>query len=240
MLSALIGAAGSLAGGLLGNKSAEKQRQKEYEQQKEFAQSGIQWKVADAEKAGIHPLYALGANTVSYSPQSIGGSDFSFLGNAGQNIGRAIDSTRSSSQKGNALATTAAAIQLEGLKLDNEIKKAELASAIALANPFGRSNPGLPTTSTSHFIDGQGNTPQADATPPLMHAARQPQYTTNLRMWGKDIQPSPYWSDGQTFQDRYGEPGEWLAAAPIAVSDFLWNTRKGRYSWSGITDSWRR
>ena len=36
--------------------------------QREFAQSGIQWKVADAKKAGLHPLAALGAQTASASP----------------------------------------------------------------------------------------------------------------------------------------------------------------------------
>lgn len=35
--------------------------------QREFAQNGIQWKVEDAKKAGIHPLYALGASTASPS-----------------------------------------------------------------------------------------------------------------------------------------------------------------------------
>ena len=37
--------------------------------QKEFAQNSIQWRVADAKKAGIHPLYAIGASSSSYTPQ---------------------------------------------------------------------------------------------------------------------------------------------------------------------------
>lgn len=39
--------------------------------QKEFAQNSIQWRVDDAKKAGIHPLYALGAQGASYTPQSL-------------------------------------------------------------------------------------------------------------------------------------------------------------------------
>jgi len=227
MLGELLGAGASILGGLMGNKANEKAAQKQYEQQKEFAQSGIQWKVQDATAAGIHPLYALGANTTSYQPTSVGGPDFSFVGQAGQNIGRAIDSTRSNPAKQDALSRTATAIQLEGLQLDNDIKRATLASAIATANPFGRPTPGLPGVGTQSAIPGQGNTPQGDygESPPLMHSARQPQYTTNLRVAGRDIQPSPNWSDGQTFQDRYGEPGEWAAAVPIAIADYLWNTR---------------
>lgn len=167
MIEALLGAGSSLLGGILGNKSQEKANaanaamaDKQAALQKEFAQSGIQWKVADAEKAGIHPLYALGANTISYSPQSVGGaapSNFDFLGNAGQNIGRAIDSTRSTVQKGAAALVTK--LQIEGMQLDNEFKKTQVASALQ-AN--AASNPGLPTATTTHAIPGQGNTPSID------------------------------------------------------------------------------
>lgn len=158
MLESLLGLAGSIGGAILGNKAKEK----EYKQQKEFAQSGIQWKVADAEKAGIHPLYALGANTVSYSPQSVGASDFSGLADAGQNIGRAIDATRSNPAKGAATALTA--IQLEGLQLDNDIKRATLNSALATARQTGNP-PGMPTATTApgpNGMPGQGNAPQID------------------------------------------------------------------------------
>lgn len=41
----------------------------DYERQKEFAQNAIQWRVADAKKAGLHPLYALSGGGASYSPQ---------------------------------------------------------------------------------------------------------------------------------------------------------------------------
>lgn len=36
--------------------------------QREFAQHGVRWRVADAEAAGLHPLAALSANGASYSP----------------------------------------------------------------------------------------------------------------------------------------------------------------------------
>lgn len=36
--------------------------------QYDFAKNGIGWRVADAKKNGIHPLYALGANTPTYTP----------------------------------------------------------------------------------------------------------------------------------------------------------------------------
>lgn len=215
-LGALIGAGASLLGGFMQSKQADKQA----ELQKQFAQSGIQWKVRDAEKAGIHPLYALGAQTTSYQPTQVGDLG---IAEAGQNIGRAIDATRSNPAKVNALSLTASQIQLEGLKLDNELKKAQLASAVALAHQTQHA-PGLPGPFTQSAIVGQGNTEQTDPSRlPLMHSARQPQYTTNLKVGGYDVMPSPNWSDAQTFQDRYGEPGEWAASVPIAVADWFHN-----------------
>lgn len=170
MLPALIGAAASLAGGFLSNKANEKANKqaeanalRQEALQKEFAQSGIQWKVQDAEKAGIHPLYALGANTVSYSPSTIGPTpnNFDFLGSAGQNIGRAIQAGQSNPARIQALQLTAAQLQNEGLQLDNDLKRTQLVSAANLASQPG-TGPGLPTLLTQSAMPGQGNSPQID------------------------------------------------------------------------------
>lgn len=77
----------------------------EYERQKEFAQMGIQWKVADAKAAGLHPLYALGAMPSNYSPammqspsepsSGIGES----MADAGQSISRAMMATQTNQEK---------------------------------------------------------------------------------------------------------------------------------------------
>lgn len=176
MIGALIGAGTSLLGGFLNNRANAKAQKQQYQQQKEFAQSGIQWKVEDAKKAGIHPLYALGASTAQYAPQSVGGQDFSFLSDAGQNIGRAIDATRSNPAKANALATTAAAIQIEGLKLDNDLKRAQLASSMALTRQAG-SAPGLPSVSTVPALTGmpgQGDAPQIEGPDIMLKKSMSP------------------------------------------------------------------
>ena len=65
-------AGASLAGGILGQKNQRKMQEKEIEAQREFAQHGIRWRVADAEAAGIHPLYAVNANTPTYTPTRVG------------------------------------------------------------------------------------------------------------------------------------------------------------------------
>jgi len=85
MIGNLISAGASLLGGLFGSKSAKKDRQ----QQLAFAKNGISWKVADAKKAGIHPLYALGASTPGYTPVGSGGLAEG-ISNAGQAVGEGV------------------------------------------------------------------------------------------------------------------------------------------------------
>ena len=77
--------------------------------QREFAQHGTRWKVEDARAAGIHPLYSLGGSGATYTPSAIpmmaGRSDAyqkprsNLAQNMGQDITRAIDSTRTSLER---------------------------------------------------------------------------------------------------------------------------------------------
>lgn len=69
MFGSILGAIGSVVGGLFGKSAQDKQM----EMQKQYAQNRVQWTAADARKAGIHPLAALGgAGAPSYTP--IGGN----------------------------------------------------------------------------------------------------------------------------------------------------------------------
>lgn len=151
MLGALIGAGASLAGAAINKSNAEKQTAL----QKQFAQNTIQWKAADAEKAGISKLYALGANTTSYAPVSVGGIGGG-VADAGQNIGRAISATQSPLGRAGVLATEIAQTQLEGLKVDNDIKREELLSKLATRTQAGQP-PAILDSETTPVVPGQGN-----------------------------------------------------------------------------------
>lgn len=154
MLGSIIGGIGSIVGGLIKNNADKKNAQRQEALQREFAQQGIQWKVADAKAAGIHPLYALGASTHSYAPTSVGGSGLGDgIAAAGQNIGRAIDATRSPQAKIGAIQQSIMETQLEGLGLDNDLKRARLASAIAT----NATRTGIPSDGSDTQFDGQGN-----------------------------------------------------------------------------------
>lgn len=79
------------------NRSAQNQANRDNAAlQREFAQMGIQWRVKDAQKAGIHPLYALGANTTPATPSHV--APESNLGQVGHYAGQAVDSYVSQSK----------------------------------------------------------------------------------------------------------------------------------------------
>lgn len=168
MLGALLGAVGSIAGGLLGNKAADKANKQQAQQaaqnrkdQYDFAQNSLQWKAADAEKAGISKVFAMGAPSSSFSPVSVGSTsaDYGFLDRAGQNIGRAMEAGQSNTQT--AASRTAQGIQLEGMSLDNDIKRAQLSSILRTQSQPG-TPPGIPAPNTLSFLPGQGDSAQGE------------------------------------------------------------------------------
>lgn len=88
--ASLIGAGGSILGGLIGNRNNRSTVADQATLQREFAQHGIRWKVADAKAAGLHPLYAIGAQGASYSPTTITDSMGPAVAEAAQQIGSGI------------------------------------------------------------------------------------------------------------------------------------------------------
>lgn len=96
---AVIGAAAALAGGALSGDNNRKLMHEQMDMQREFAQMGIRWKVADAKAAGIHPLFALGGSGASAAPISVGDSYGPAVAMAGQDISRAMMATRTQEER---------------------------------------------------------------------------------------------------------------------------------------------
>lgn len=124
--------------------------------QKLFAQEGIRWKVADAKAAGIHPLYALGANTVSFQPSSIGAipdmskaDKWNALRDAGQDIGRAISAKQTTAER---LQERLLLAQIEGQEIENASKASDVARKF---NPTQQPPP-MPSL-MENYIDPHGN-----------------------------------------------------------------------------------
>lgn len=174
MLSTLLSAGLSLAGGLLGKSSADSARDQTYNlaqqnmaMQREFAQNGIQWRVDDAKKAGIHPIYALGGPGASFSPVSASFTGDTSLPNAlaatGQDVSRAISATRTETDKVDAFTRTARALSLEKAGLENDILRAELASKTGRLRQAA--GPPFPAAADPYLIPGQTQSGLVQAKP---------------------------------------------------------------------------
>lgn len=153
MLASLIGAGASLLGiGAARDAQKEQARQAELnrEMQVQFAQKGIQWRAADAEAAGISKLYALGANTASYSPVSIGGSQVpNAINQAGQHLSRAVAAADTGTGRANAVMQSLA---VENAALNNDLLRSQIRRMDA------QTGPPMPGPGTNYLIDGQGDT----------------------------------------------------------------------------------
>lgn len=161
MLAELASVAGNVIGGIVSSNAQKDANAKNIALQKEFAKNGIQWKVEDAKKAGIHPLAALGAQTMSFSPISVGADPLgSALASSGQDVSRAINSTRSAGDRADAYTKTVQDLNLRRMGLENDL----LASQIAKINQAGIP-PAIPKATDRYLLEGQGNTPLVDDNP---------------------------------------------------------------------------
>lgn len=192
MLGAIIGSAIGAGASLWGNKQ-------NVDMQKQFAKKGIQWKVADSLKAGIHPLYGLGAQTMSFTPTNVGGELSQIASNMGQDIDRSRAATAEAPMRG-----AMAKLALERANLENDLLKGQIAEQVQKLHAPAV-GPGMPA------VDGG-----VKLVPP--------QRTTDLRTGGK-VTTNPYVTDAQTIEDRYGDSEilSMLSALGIGAADLYWN-----------------
>lgn len=150
---AWLGPVLAAAGGVLSGQNQRKSMHEQMDAQREFAQMGIRWRVEDAKAAGVHPLYALGASTATYSPVSVGDTG---IGSALQGLGQDVSSAYARQQTEAERRTSAAAQafrqseidaqnkaehaeRLRGLKLENDMRQMDFNErALGLNRPIAQ------------------------------------------------------------------------------------------------------
>lgn len=173
--------------------------------QREFAQSGIQWRVEDARKAGLHPLAALGAGGAAYSTPSFsvgsvasgrapssavggfagpsGNPMGTALAGMGQDISRAMLASATASTRDAAFHESVRQLQLTNYTLRNDL----LASQIQrLRQGTGPSGPPVGTATS------------VPTKPDLEKRNR-------LVMDNEEVIGHPGWSPTQAVSDEYGD-----------------------------------
>lgn len=162
MFGELLSLGGNLLGGLLGRSSASKAADKQAEMQEAFAKNSIRWRVADAKRAGIHPLAALGAQTHSYAPVAFDDPLPNALANAGQDLGRAIDAGRTGRERVDAYTKTVQDLTLNRMGLENQLLASQIQKVRQAGHPPPLPSGGSPGVFASGDIFTGGNSVLAD------------------------------------------------------------------------------
>lgn len=234
MLGNLIAAGANLIGGFMGQKSQEKMADKNIQLQQEFAKKGIRWKVKDAKAAGLHPLAALGASTHSFSPVTVGDSLSPAIGAAGQDLSRAIDSTRTQPERVQAISDTVQRLQVQNMALKNEYLAAQIARVKQPGN-----GPGLP--GGQELIPGQGDTNVAASTPTsavmggTADAGLHPDISFSKTNRGYAVNPS--YSSKQSFEDMPFSEVQWAIRNQVLPA-FGFNRQPPPYQVPEGYDNW--
>lgn len=225
MIGDFISAGAKLIGGFLdrdaqreANNLALQDKERDRALQREFAQSGIQWRVEDAKKAGIHPLFALGGSGATYSPSAISVGSASMgdaVASMGQDISRAVNSTRTGDQREAAFNDAVRSLTLKKMGLENDLLAAQIQKFKVNANP--------PMPGGDYLIPGQGQT--------LVPKADKFEERPRLAVGGREWATHGGWSNAEDFEKRYGDDGppSWIFNALIAWNDYKKNVQSGDF-----------
>lgn len=218
-LSAAIAVGGNLIGGMFG----QSQQASNQALQREFAQNAISWRVADAKRAGIHPLYAMGAPTMSPAV-----SAFSPMGDAisksGQDISRAMMAGQTAAEREATMGSSVVMNQLslERAQLNNEILKTQLAKMRGQLNP-----PAPAVNPEKGNFDVPENT-KPEQRPPLMLAGQR---------WMTNPNTSPM----KAWEDQYGDEGPVASSLPLFIlyNDLMHNTQHSYHPDKWLSNAWK-
>jgi len=211
MLTALLPAVGSIVGGLLQSSANKKAAERANEFTREVGQNQIQWKVADAKKAGVHPLAAMGQQLTLPSPSVVGAPDYSTMG---QNLGRAFSATQSLPEKESDYTKTVQALDLKRRSLENSVIEQQLVN------------------SAVRTVNQPGNPPTADPVDesPLLKPKKKDD-ATGVTVGGTRFKGNPNFSDAQTIEDRHGELAGSAYGAISIPADLYWKLKHSRYGY---------
>lgn len=135
------------------NREAARERERDRKLQLDTLQNQIQWRMADAQKAGVHPVAALGMSPSGYVPVGSAGTEALDFAGLGQDISRAIHAgqtereRRAAAGRASIEATQAQEVHLlsvERMGLENELLRSQIGryNSAQLGPPMPDAAPG--------------------------------------------------------------------------------------------------
>lgn len=204
MLGEILNAGMKLIGGLMGQNEAENAAAR----QEYYARNAIQLRVKDAKKAGVSPIYALGASTST--PSFTAGAPLAdAVSSMGADISRAVSANDTENGRISSLGKQMQGLQLTRASLENELLAAQIAKTKSQIGP-PMPSPLAGSTSDPDAIGGI-NTPKG-----LDHVYDEAAYRAGGKNWPK----YPGSSDAQKIEDRYGDIAEEIAGMNNMVGDW--------------------
>lgn len=176
-LGPAISAVGGIIGGLFGRKSQKDANAENVAYQREFAQHGISWRVEDAKRAGLHPLFALGGSGASFTPSAQPVMDGQSISRAAQAVGDFVGQREVMAAQVEAMKAAAAKDYALASAADSEAARMRQAGTVPVAQSFGIGDP-RHASSADLEIDGQPNA-RLSAGSPLAPVEPLPGYLTS-------------------------------------------------------------
>lgn len=235
----VIAGAFNIGGGLLGAAQNRQSQRAGYDFQREVLKNSIQWRMADARAAGVHPLAAMGMMPAASSPVVLGETMSDSMAKAGQSFGRAVSSEDKSMEIAQVELLNA---QKKNTEMETQIKAAELAKMTQ-----------TPTTGimpeSGGVLQGMGQAPEVPAgnsgthvmdlkAPPIMDSSER----------GSHVQAGviPGWSTMRIHPDMHfrlpageGQEAHWEQWSELSpLEKFLTMMHNEQYYGPGYAADW--
>lgn len=176
-LGAGLSALGSLFGRREDRKAQEDANAQNVAYQREFAQHGVSWRVEDAKRAGLHPLFALGGSGAAFSPSVQPVMTGQNLSRAAQAVGDFIGQREIMAAQLDAMKAAAAKDYAMAAAADSETARMRQSQVVPVAQSFGVGDP-RHAMSSDLELDGQPNA-RLSAGSPLPPVETLPGYLTS-------------------------------------------------------------
>lgn len=190
-----------------------------YDKQKDYDRTAIARRVSDAKAAGVHPLFALGAN-VNQSPSFPLDAPFRWASGAGSELGAGIENMIAGRNEMEKETHEAAIKESESRTRRNNID-ADIALMQYEDSKDALFRQRLNTNQDIQKVPGQ---------------AKEYDLPTSAQPWKKEhlFRNGKQWTTGksmtaQQFEDEYGEVGDWTYGPYRAMSDWFWYNEGWRY-----------
>lgn len=210
---ALFGSLLTLAGSLIGAK-----KQSDARKRSDWMNSpqGIR---ANAEEAGFNPRVFAGPGT---------GTGAQYAPTMGSTIANGFALASDQLQEQQALKRQKTELEQENRRLEKVVQATTLTPKVP--GVYGNAAPSKSTQQYRNIGTTGGNGSARDGLG--ASAYERPRNTggpapvprdSGLKVGGLPWDTNPYFSDSEAFENRYGEPGEWVAGAVNGVADGVWN-----------------